>query len=281
VLDHHRCEGRPGRYSVLVLASDDASDDVGRETAGGEEARLAGALTRIGGNRAELALPDRLGPGEFGFAQLRHLLGFEAHAVPGQFVLDARGALARRARVDAALDEAGVAQVAVGLEPVEEAVDPGLGIDVVVGRRAIAMGFHGRRGASRRPVAPGPDHRRGHRVAGARKAARHRRGRRATLPVRRHHRIVVRVEPGEPGQRHGRGALDITPVVIRCDIPWLTKGAAWWRVPLRRANVVVEVQEDLSIRPFLDDQPALAARRLTDHLADYFSKELARVHAAA
>jgi hypothetical protein len=52
-------------------------------------------------------------------------------------------------------------------------------------------------------------------------------------------------------------------------------------VPLRRANVVVEVQEDLSIRPFLDDQPALAARRLTDHLADYFSKELARVHAAA
>lgn len=98
----------------------------------------------------------------------------------------------------------------------------------------------------------------------------------------------TRTKPGRPLQlQRGaanvavRGALDITPVVIRCDIPWLTKGAAWWRVPLRRANVVVEVQEDLSIRPFLDDQPALAARRLTDHLADYFSKELARVHAAA
>jgi 1-acyl-sn-glycerol-3-phosphate acyltransferase len=98
----------------------------------------------------------------------------------------------------------------------------------------------------------------------------------------------TRTRPGQPMrlQRGAanvavRGALDITPVVIRCDIPWLTKGAAWWRVPLRRANVVVEVQPDLAVRPFLDDPPALAARRLTDHLADHFAKELARVHAAA
>jgi 1-acyl-sn-glycerol-3-phosphate acyltransferase len=98
----------------------------------------------------------------------------------------------------------------------------------------------------------------------------------------------TRTRPGRPLQlQRGaanvavRGALDVTPVVIRCDIPWLTKGAAWWRVPLRRANVVVEVQEDLPIRPFLEDPPALAARRLTEHLTHHFSKELARVDAAA
>ncbi len=79
-----------------------------------------------------------------------------------------------------------------------------------------------------------------------------------------------------------RGAIDITPVVIRCDIPWLTKDTAWHRVPLRRANVVVEVQDDIRIAPFVAEQnPALAARHLTDHLADYFAKELARGHAAA
>lgn len=97
----------------------------------------------------------------------------------------------------------------------------------------------------------------------------------------------TRTRPGQPLQlQRGaanvavRGAQDITPVVIRCDIPWLTKGAAWWRVPLRRASLVVEVKEDLPVRPFLDSQPSLAARRLTDHLADYFSKELARADTA-
>jgi 1-acyl-sn-glycerol-3-phosphate acyltransferase len=91
----------------------------------------------------------------------------------------------------------------------------------------------------------------------------------------------TRTRPGQPLQlQRGaaniavRGQLDITPVVIRCDRPWLTKGAAWWRVPLRRARVVVEVKPDLAIAPYIDDQPALAARRLTGTLAEYFSKEL-------
>lgn len=78
-----------------------------------------------------------------------------------------------------------------------------------------------------------------------------------------------------------RAAVDVTPVVIHCDIPFLTKGTPWYRVPLRRANIVVDVQPDLPIAPFLiDGNPALSARHLTDHLADYFSKELARADAA-
>jgi 1-acyl-sn-glycerol-3-phosphate acyltransferase len=91
----------------------------------------------------------------------------------------------------------------------------------------------------------------------------------------------TRTKPGEAMQlQRGaaniavRGAVDITPVVIHCDIPWLVKGAAWWRVPIRRANLLVEVMPDLSIAPYIDNQPALAARHLTDDLAAYFSRKL-------
>ncbi len=73
-----------------------------------------------------------------------------------------------------------------------------------------------------------------------------------------------------------RGRLDITPVRITCTPPTLTKGQKWYRVPSRRFHVQLEVGEDLPIAPFLagaDDTPrgdALAARRVTDHLAHYF-----------
>ncbi|WP_422508233.1 lysophospholipid acyltransferase family protein [Stenotrophomonas sp. GZD-301] len=73
-----------------------------------------------------------------------------------------------------------------------------------------------------------------------------------------------------------RGGLDITPVRITCTPPTLTKGQKWYRVPSRRFHVQLEVGEDLPIAPFLTgtgDTPrgdALAARRVTDHLAHYF-----------
>lgn len=73
-----------------------------------------------------------------------------------------------------------------------------------------------------------------------------------------------------------RGRLDMTPVRITCTPPTLTKGQKWYRVPSRRFHVQLEVGEDLPIAPFLTgagDSPrgdALAARRVTDHLAHYF-----------
>lgn len=72
-----------------------------------------------------------------------------------------------------------------------------------------------------------------------------------------------------------RGRLDITPVRITCTPPTLTKGQKWYRVPPRRFHVQLEVGEDISIAPFLDDAgtpkgEALAARRVTDHLTRYF-----------
>ncbi len=74
-----------------------------------------------------------------------------------------------------------------------------------------------------------------------------------------------------------RGGLDVTPVRIRCTPPTLTKGEKWYRVPPRRFHVKIEVGEDLPVRSFLNGagegsgRENLAARRLTEHLADYFS----------
>jgi len=72
-----------------------------------------------------------------------------------------------------------------------------------------------------------------------------------------------------------RGRLDITPVRISCTPATLGKGQKWYRVPSRRFHVQVEVGEDIPIAPFIDagDAPrgdALAARRVTEHLAQLF-----------
>lgn len=72
-----------------------------------------------------------------------------------------------------------------------------------------------------------------------------------------------------------RGGLPITPVVITCEPSTLTKGEPWWQVPARRPHFRLEVREDICTRDVVagcsgDPQ---AARRLTDHLTDYFSLE--------
>lgn len=102
----------------------------------------------------------------------------------------------------------------------------------------------------------------------------------------------TRTRPGEPIklQRGAaniaiRGRLDITPVRIRCVPPTLGKGDKWYRVPPVRFHMVIDVQEDLPIAPFLNGTQgtdpsaggeALAARRLTEHLANYFAGDPSR-----
>jgi 1-acyl-sn-glycerol-3-phosphate acyltransferase len=78
-----------------------------------------------------------------------------------------------------------------------------------------------------------------------------------------------------------RGGIDITPVVIRCRPPTLAKGDKWYQVPYRRAQFDIVVGDDVAVAPFLGGSAgeALAARRLTDHLADHFALELARADA--
>ncbi|GAB3745859.1 lysophospholipid acyltransferase family protein [Lysobacter olei] len=70
-----------------------------------------------------------------------------------------------------------------------------------------------------------------------------------------------------------RGRLDITPVRVTCTPLTLGKDEKWYRVPARRFHVVVDVQPDLEIAPFLNGAQgeALAARQLTDYLTEYFA----------
>jgi 1-acyl-sn-glycerol-3-phosphate acyltransferase len=72
-----------------------------------------------------------------------------------------------------------------------------------------------------------------------------------------------------------RGRRDVTPVIIRCSPRTLTKGEKWWHVPSRRAEYVLEVRDDISVAPFLEGspEPAIAARRLTAFLEQYFTTE--------
>jgi len=78
-----------------------------------------------------------------------------------------------------------------------------------------------------------------------------------------------------------RGRLDITPVTIHCSTPFLTKGVPWYRVPPHRPHITITVQDDLPIQHFIapNDGEALAARRLTQHLSEYFFPEAARASA--
>jgi len=71
------------------------------------------------------------------------------------------------------------------------------------------------------------------------------------------------------------GALDITPVRIRCIPATLAKGEKWYQVPARRAHIHIAVGEAIVVSPFIAaaTNPALAARHLNRHLTDYFSKE--------
>lgn len=71
-----------------------------------------------------------------------------------------------------------------------------------------------------------------------------------------------------------RGVLDITPVIIRCTPPTLSKGEKWYRIPSRRFHVAIEVQDDLPVASFLSGtSEAIASRRLTEFLTAYFAGE--------
>lgn len=75
-----------------------------------------------------------------------------------------------------------------------------------------------------------------------------------------------------------RGGRALTPVVIRCEPPTLTKGEKWYRVPVRRPRYVIEVHEDLAVADCVDAgaNESQAVRQLTCSLSEFFSRELRR-----
>ncbi|MEO6657399.1 MAG: lysophospholipid acyltransferase family protein [Arenimonas sp.] len=76
-----------------------------------------------------------------------------------------------------------------------------------------------------------------------------------------------------------RGHLNITPVLIKCSPPTLSKGVGWYNIPSRRFHVSIEVLPDISVESFCVDTEALAARKLTEHLTNFFTAELNRAGA--
>ena len=71
-----------------------------------------------------------------------------------------------------------------------------------------------------------------------------------------------------------RGPIDVTPVLIRCEPLTLGKGEKWYNVPERRAHFVIDVRDDVQVKPFLEaaSEP-LAARRLTAWLKTFFEQQ--------
>jgi 1-acyl-sn-glycerol-3-phosphate acyltransferase len=69
------------------------------------------------------------------------------------------------------------------------------------------------------------------------------------------------------------GEVDIVPVRIHCSPATLAKGGKWYRVPARRVHFQIEVGDAIPVAQFMaqGDHQALAARRLTAHLTQYFS----------
>lgn len=73
-----------------------------------------------------------------------------------------------------------------------------------------------------------------------------------------------------------RGRLNITPVLIKCSPPTLSKGLGWYNIPSRRFHVSIEVLQDIPVDGFLGDTEAVAARKLTEYLTHFFTAELNR-----
>jgi 1-acyl-sn-glycerol-3-phosphate acyltransferase len=78
-----------------------------------------------------------------------------------------------------------------------------------------------------------------------------------------------------------RGSRNITPVRITCTPAMLSKGVKWWRLPPRASYFSIAIHEDIDVQPFITaaGSDVLAARRLNEHLQDYFTGKNHR-HAA-
>lgn len=95
----------------------------------------------------------------------------------------------------------------------------------------------------------------------------------------------TRTRPGQPLQlQRGaanvavRGGFALTPVVIHCVPPTLTKGEKWYHVPVRRPRLVIDVRPDVAVSDWVPPgtEDTLAVRYLTQALSEFFSREIRR-----
>lgn len=70
--------------------------------------------------------------------------------------------------------------------------------------------------------------------------------------------------------------VPVLPVVIACDPLTLTKAEPWYSVPLTRPHWILDVGLPITDAGAADVPPSIAARRLTEHLAQLFSRGVQR-----
>lgn len=72
-----------------------------------------------------------------------------------------------------------------------------------------------------------------------------------------------------------RADRNLTPVTIQCAPRTLMKGQKWWQIPDSPPHFTLAVGDDIPVQPFSrdDDSPALAVRRLTTYLEQYFTTQ--------
>jgi 1-acyl-sn-glycerol-3-phosphate acyltransferase len=92
----------------------------------------------------------------------------------------------------------------------------------------------------------------------------------------------TRSRPGEPMVFNRgtaavalRAAQVLTPVYIRCEPIFLTKGTPWYRVPPRRPHLTVAVGEDIDLSVYRDMAPPKASRQLNGWLLAHYTERLA------
>ncbi|MGV3708138.1 MAG: lysophospholipid acyltransferase family protein [Gemmatimonas sp.] len=72
-----------------------------------------------------------------------------------------------------------------------------------------------------------------------------------------------------------RGERNLTPIIIQCSPRTLMKGQKWWQIPERPPHFTLTVGDDIAVHAFRgdDESPALAVRRLTAYLEQYFTTQ--------
>ena len=72
-----------------------------------------------------------------------------------------------------------------------------------------------------------------------------------------------------------RAERNLTPIIIHCSPRTLMKGEKWWQIPVRPPLYSFAVGDDIAVHTFSsdDESPALAVRRLTAYLEQYFTTQ--------
>ncbi|UOO80720.1 1-acyl-sn-glycerol-3-phosphate acyltransferase [Uruburuella testudinis] len=71
-----------------------------------------------------------------------------------------------------------------------------------------------------------------------------------------------------------RSAAVITPVVIKMTPPNFKKGQPWYKIPPHKVHYEITVGDDIAPQSWLAEKPLpIAARRLNEHLQNYFTRE--------